>query len=158
RNARASATPGPAGVHEQLAATIQILRALASAPGNPQAVLDAVAEHSARVCRATDSVIHRLEADGLHPVAHHGPIGLNIKIGDLYLVTRDAVAGRAVLDRRTVHIPDLEAAAGEFKTSFQLGRKSGHRTILAVPLVSEKQTLGVIVVRRMKARRFTAEE
>src|SRR5215471_7660487 len=114
RKARTTATPGEGGVREQLAATIQILRALASAPGNPQAVLDAVAEHAARVCGATDSVIHRLESDGLHPLAHHGPIGLGFKIGDIYPVIRDAVAGRTVLERRTIHVPDIEAAGAEY--------------------------------------------
>jgi GAF domain-containing protein len=158
RNARASATPGPAGVRERLTATIRILRALASAPGNLQPVLDAVAEQAARVCGATDSVIHRLDGDGLHPLAHHGPIDLAIKIGEIFPVTRDAVAGRAVLERRTVHVPNLEAAVSEFPTSLQMSRKSGHRTVLAVPLVSEERTLGVIVVRRMEARPFTAEE
>ena len=64
RKARASATPGPAGVREQLDATIRILHALAVAPGNLQAVLDAVAEQAARVCGATDSLIHRI--DGIH--------------------------------------------------------------------------------------------
>jgi GAF domain-containing protein len=158
RKARTSATPGTAGVREQLAATIQILRALASAPGNPQTVLDAVAEHAARVCGATDSVIHRLEADGLHPVAHHGPIRLGLTLGATFPLTRDAAVGRAVLERRTVHVPDIEAAASEFPTSFQLSRRSGQRTILAVPLVSEERSLGVIVTRRTEARPFTADE
>src|SRR5262247_3231126 len=104
RNARASATPGPAGVREQLAATIQILRALASAPGNPQAVLEAVAEHAARVCGATDSVIHRLDPDGLCPLAHHGPIRLGVILGGTFPLTRDVAGGRAALERRTVHV------------------------------------------------------
>ena len=79
RRPRTSAAPGPAGVRAQLAATTRILRALASAPGNLQAVLDAVAEQAARVCGATDSVIHRLDGDGLHLLAHHGSIGLGIE-------------------------------------------------------------------------------
>ena len=69
---RTSTTRGSAGLREQLAATTRILRALASAPGNLQAVLDAVAEQAARVCGATDSLIHRLDGDSLPLMAHHG--------------------------------------------------------------------------------------
>ena len=158
RKARTSATPGPAGVREQLDATIQILRVLASAPGNLQAVLDAVAEQAARVCGATDSVIHRLEGDRQRLVAFHGPIGLGLKPGDTIPLTRDAASGRAALERRTVHLPDIEAVAAEYPTSFQLCRQSGHRTILAVPLLSEERVSGVIVIRRLEARPFTAAQ
>jgi GAF domain-containing protein len=122
-------------------------------------VLDAVAEQAARVCGATDSVIHRLDGEHLRPVAHHGPIGLGIKLGDNFPITRDLAAGRAVLERRTVHIPDIEAVAIEFPTSLQISRHGGlHRTILAVPLVSEERVLGAIVIRRAEARPFTAEQ
>ena len=157
RRPRTSAAPGPAGVRAQLAATTRILRALADAPGNLQAVLDAVAEQAARVCGATDSVIHRLDGDGLHPLAHHGSISLGIKIGDILPITRDAAAGRAALERRTIHIPDVEAAAAEYPASLQISRQGGlHRAMLAVPLVSEERVLGVIVIRRAEARPFTA--
>ena len=156
RKPRTASTPGPAGVREQLAATIRILRALASAPGNLQSVLDAVAEQATRVCGATDSVINRLDGDGLHRVAHHGPIRVTMKPGDTIPVTRDSAAGRAVLERRTIHLPDIEAAAAEFPTALQLARRSGFRALLAVPLVSEDRVLGVIAIRRSEARPFTA--
>jgi two-component system, NtrC family, sensor kinase len=155
RKARTSATPGAAEVRAQLAATIQVLRALANAPGNPQAVLDAVVEHAARVCGATDSVILRLEGNHQYPVAHHGPI--TIAVDSSVAVTRDSASGRAVLERRTVHLPDIEAVANEYPTTFQLYRRSGHRTILAVPLLNEKRVLGVIVIRRIEARPFSQE-
>jgi GAF domain-containing protein len=156
RKTRTSATPGPAGVRAQLAATTRILRALASAPGNLQAVLDAVAEEAARVCGATDSIIHRLDGDRLHWVAHHGPLRITMKPGDAIPVTRDSALGRAVLERRTVHLPDIEAAAAEFPTGWQLARGSGFLALLAVPLVSEERVLGGIVIRRVEARPFTA--
>jgi GAF domain-containing protein len=156
RRPRTSATPGPAGLREQLAATARILRALASAPGNLQAVLDAVAEQAARVCGATDSLIHRLDGDRLRLMAHHGPIRTVLEQGDTMPLTRDSVAGRAVLERRTVHLPDIETAAVEYPTSFQISRHGGHRTMLAVPLVTEERVLGVIAIRRSEVREFTA--
>jgi GAF domain-containing protein len=158
RKPRTSATPSPAGVREQPAATIRILRALANGPGNLQAVLDAVAEQAARVCGATDSLIHRLDGDHLRLMAHHGRIGLQMKLGDTMPLTRDSGSGRAVLERCTVHVPDVEAAAAEYPTAGQYGRRSGFRAMLAVPLVSEERVLGAIVIRRSEARPFTAEQ
>ena len=78
------------------------------------------------------------------------------KPGDTIPLTRESTAGRAVLERRTVHLPDLEAAAAEYPTTFRLSRRSGYRALLAVPLVSEERVLGVIVIRRSEARPFTA--
>src|SRR5262249_18526671 len=159
RKGRPSATPSPAGVRGQLAATIRILHALANGPSNLQAVLDTVAEQAALVCGATDSVIHRLDDDGLHLVAHHGPIGLSVKLGDILPVTRDRVTGRAVLERCTVHLPDIEATGTEYAASLQIRRIGGlHRAMLAVPLVSEARVLGVILIRRPEARAFTPEQ
>ena len=120
RRPRTSAAPGPAGVRAQLAATTRILRALASAPGNLQAVLDAVAEQAARVCGATDSLIQRLDGDHLRLMAHHGPIPLITKPGDTMPLTRESTAGRAVLERRTVHVSDLKAEAAEYPTAVRL--------------------------------------
>ena len=155
RRSRPSATPGAAGVREQLDATVRILHALASASGDLQAVLDTVAEQAARVCGATDGLIHRLDGDRLSLVAHHGSIRLTMKPGDTMLVTRDSAAGRAVLERRTVHLPDIEAAAAEYPTAFQLTLPKSFRALLAVPLVSQERVLGVIVIRRSEARPFT---
>ena len=107
RKPRPSTTRGSAGLREQLVATTRILRALASAPGNLQAVLDAVAEHAARVCGATDSLIHRVDGDRLPLLTHRGPIRTTIEPGGALSLTRDSASGQAVLERRTVHVPDL---------------------------------------------------
>jgi GAF domain-containing protein len=155
RRPRTSATRSPAGLREQLAATVRILRALASAPGNLQAVLDAVAEQATRVCGATDCVINRVEGDRLRLVAHHGPIRTTIEVGATFPLTRDSASARAALERRTVHIPDLGAVAVEYPTAFRLSRESDFRAILAVPLVGEERVLGVITIRRTEARPFT---
>ena len=59
---------------EQQTATSEILGVIASSPTDIQPVLDVVAENAARLCDATDAVIHRVDGDKLRPVAHYGPL------------------------------------------------------------------------------------
>ena len=68
---------------------------------------------------------------------------------------RASVSGRAIVDRTPVHLPDVQLASPtEFPISHQNAAKSGWRTILAVPLMREKQALGAIILRRRQVRPF----
>src|SRR5262249_14137151 len=67
-------------------------------------------------------------------------------------------SGRAVLDRKTVHVHDLSAAGDEFPDGHALGLRMGHLTVLSVPLLRENEAIGVLVLRRTEARPFTAKQ
>src|SRR5205814_10011084 len=67
-------------------------------------------------------------------------------------------SGRAVLDRRTIHLHDLlgeDGAGFALARSVQAGRV---RTILATPLLREGASIGAIVVRRSEVRPFTEQQ
>ena len=90
---------------EQQTATSEILGVIASSPTDIQPVLDAVAQNAARLCEARDAVIYRVDGEVLHRVAICGPIP--IRSTPLKL-TRGTTAGRAVVDRQTTHIHDID--------------------------------------------------
>ena len=102
---------------EQQTATSEILGVIASSPTDIQPVLDTVAENAARVCGATDAVIFRIDGNSLNRAAHYGPI-LWAGGEESSAISRGLVAGRAVVDRRTIHIHDM---ATESETEFPEG-------------------------------------
>ena len=136
-------------------ATAEVLRVIATSPTDLQTVLDAVAERAARLCEADNAQIYRPDGGTLRLVASHGRIG---RIADGSAITRDVVNGRAILDRRTVHVPDLKAALDEFPRARALQERHGHRSIVVAPLLREGEPLGSISVVRMEVRPFTEQQ
>jgi signal transduction histidine kinase len=112
--------------------------------------MEAVAENAARVCGATDSSIFRVEGSHLRVVAVRGPLRRSLVIGDTVPVRHDVISGRAVLDRRTIHVEDILAAEAEFPMSVTRLRQAGAlvRTGVATPLLREGTPLGVITIMR----------
>src|SRR5262249_809301 len=106
---------------EQQTATGEILRVISTSPTDLQPVLDAVVKSAACFCQAQDAEIYHLESGSLKVAAHHGPIPT--PMGRVIPVVRGSVAGRAVLERRPVHVPDISAVADEFPVADALARE-----------------------------------
>jgi signal transduction histidine kinase len=145
---------------EQQTATSEILRVISSSPTDLQPVLDAVAENAARLCDASDSVIFRVDGELLRLVAGRGPIPRMPVGGDEGVpVTRGSVSGRAVVDRQTIHVHDLQAEPDtEFPQGRAYARRFGHRATLATPLLRKGVPVGAIMIRRAEARPFSEKQ
>src|SRR5450830_2039175 len=90
-------------------------------------------------------------------VARHGPDQI-WPIGTTRAINRDWVTGRAVVDRTTVQVRDLQAAQNEFPEGAAYAKEYGHRTTLATPLLREGNPIGVILIRRNYVRPFTDKQ
>jgi GAF domain-containing protein len=142
---------------EQQTATSEILAVIASSPADIQPVLDSVAENAAKITGSDDAVIYRVDGDNLRRAAKYGPIQWG-PLGEIgQRLTRGTAAGRAVIDRQVVHVPDLLAAQAEFP-DVRRHLQYGSRTVLSTPLLREGVPIGVIHIRRTEVRPFTDKQ
>jgi len=144
---------------EQQCTTGDMLRLISSSPADLQAILDAVVEKAARLCGSELAVLYRIEGDLLRVVASHGTPLPGLEVGTRFPLDRGSGTGRAVLERRTIHIPDAATVSEEdlpvTKASQSL---SGYRTYLSTPLLREGVPIGALNVVRMQVCPLTDKQ
>jgi GAF domain-containing protein len=146
------------GALERQTASSEILRIISSSPTDLQPVLDAVAERAANLCGASDGSVFRVDGDCLRLIAHHASIP-SPPVGQFTMpLIRGTVGGRTVLERRSIHVTDLQQEVEEFPEGSTNARRFGHRTILGVPLLREGVSIGCLMIRRTEAHAFTQKQ
>jgi signal transduction histidine kinase len=140
---------------EQQTATAEILRIVATSPANRQAVLNAITQSAARLCEASGTVIVLIHGEMRRAVAAFGTV--TSMLGSTRPIAMRDVAGRAITERRTIHVHDLGL---EWETRFPDSgfQRHGHRTVLASPLLRDGAPIGALLVSRLEARAFTDQQ
>src|SRR5262249_38774106 len=144
---------------EQQTATADVLKVISRSALDVQKVLDALVESVARLCNAHDAAILQVFGNSLRLVAHHGQIPTIAPVGQLTIpLERGLITGRAVIDRRTIHVADILTKSDEYPDARTRALPLGFRTALAVPLVHAGEAIGVIFIRRDEVRPFTERQ
>jgi signal transduction histidine kinase len=142
---------------EQQTATSEILGVIARSPTDIQPVLDAIAQNAAQVCGADDAVIRLLEGEEMIMAAHYGIVPIPPDGTGRRTLGLRTVGNESLLQRRTIHIPDIQAEAERFPDS--LDRQARViRTFLVTPLLREGRAIGVINIRRTEVKPFTDKQ
>jgi GAF domain-containing protein len=129
---------------EQQTATADVLRIIATSPTDAQPVLDAIADSALRLTRSTGGTVSLREGDLLRVTAGAGH-GLRYPPGTLLNLVDVQPGHVAVLEGRTIHIPDRSAP--EFRARFPLSNHSPTAT-LTVPLIAQTGCIGNVGVGR----------
>src|SRR5450631_939760 len=141
---------------QQQTAAADVLKVISRSTFDLQTVLKAIVDSACELCDAYDAAVLLKDGDDLLFSAHHGPIPIGL---EKWPINRNWTAGRALLDRKPVHLHDLLSAEGaDFPDGRELSRRMGHRSILSVPLLREGESVGVIVVRRSEVHPFSDKQ
>jgi len=137
---------------EQQTATSEILGVISRSPTDTHPVFEAIAANAARLCSANDAQVFRVEGEVLRLAAAFGAPSMPA----VRQLTRGHLVGRAVIDRKTIHVRDLAQALAEYPET--TAARYGVQSALAVPLLREKVALGVIRISRTEIQPFTDKQ
>src|SRR5262249_16326629 len=143
---------------QQQTATADVLKVISRSTFDLPSVFDALVESAARLCRADKANMFRLIDGQFKYVAFHG---FTPEYAE-YMRTlptkfhRGSVIGRAVLEAKIIHIPDV-LADPEF-TLLDAQRRGEFRTALGVPLMREGTPIGAFFLSRPNVEPFIQQQ
>jgi signal transduction histidine kinase len=142
---------------QQQTATADVLKVISRSTFDLQTVLDTLIETAARLCEAERGVIFRRDGELYQGAAFYNATS------DLIGFIRDhpispgrrTITARVALERRTIHVADLQADA---EYTYALRDTDPIRTELGVPMFRGEDIVGVFILYKLEVAPFTDKE
>jgi GAF domain-containing protein len=139
-------------------ATADILRVIASTPGDPTRALDTIAETAARMFGAESVGIRRRQGNAMHIIAAAGEeADANRRLLPDLPLGANTPGSRCIFENVQVHVDDIATYASVDPILRGRGKRRS-RTIAFTPLSREGEAIGYMVVQRDEVRPYSPKE
>jgi GAF domain-containing protein len=132
-------------------ATIDVLKVMSSSPGDTQPVFDLIVRRAQSLSNGMSVGLFEYDGTLMHiRAAFGGDEAAGARYAAMFPMapTRLSLAGRAVLDRRVVHVRNMDAEPGLFQALRDLGAKA----TISIPLLRDDAAIGAISLNSLESQ------
>ncbi|MBL8377134.1 MAG: GAF domain-containing protein [Burkholderiales bacterium] len=148
-------------VLERQTATAEVLQVIGSSVSDTQPVFDVIAERAARLTRAHYGMVFTYDGELIHVASSFGVSAegaLAARAAFPMPPGNGSITARAIQRGVAVSSPDVLALSEvEYQTK-TVATSTGYRSVLSVPMVQDRRTIGAISVMRPEVGEFASEE
>src|SRR5262245_9910439 len=142
---------------QQQTATADVLKVISRSAFELQPIFDTLAANAVRLCEAERAFLFRFDGKLLRAVASYKVSPELRKFVDSNPIApgRHSISARAALERRTVHVADVQA---DPEYAYAVRDEEPIRTTLAVPMLKGGDLVGTITIYRLELKPFTDKQ